>query len=126
MTKEEKIRGNKLIFEFLNPNSEVRTWFSGKGYDNYCLRRGYHGNWNSLMKVIEKIEKIDETKEKYGTLCTIGTNHIKIGSFELDHKNNDYTVKIDGVYHAIISFIKLYNIQEKLKIMQEDARRYSL
>ena len=63
------------------------------------------------MEVISKIEKIGETDKKYGTLCDITTNYIKVGHIILDHKLQDYSTKIEGVFKAVVEFIKWHNEQ---------------
>jgi len=139
MKERDIIEGNKLIAKFIggvtkdiNSNNRGIAWISAHmdddeinfneedypetPHDGSCWKFNelrYHSSWDWLMPVVEKIEEIGETSKRYGTLCTIDTNHIRIGKITLDHKVKDYSTKIEGTWLAAVEFIKDYNLNNK-------------
>jgi hypothetical protein len=135
MDKEEIEAGNKIIAEWMGlkqvmwPDEKELMWVNKNfvedftDFENFsndskfdwagslpqATKLQYHYNWNWLMEVFTKIEKIGETDKKYGTLCDITTNYIKVGHIVLDHKLQDYSTKIEGVFKAVVEFIKWHN-----------------
>ncbi len=97
---------NRLLAEFMNINKSIlnskgiRLNFENSRYNTY------HKDWNWLMKVVEKIEKLDFYEygvEIYGLKCTIRT-YKKIITVSTDDES-----KITAVYNACLEFIKWYN-----------------
>lgn len=121
MIREEITKGNRLIYEFMKPDSSVRSYFDEEAYNHYCLRRGYHGNWNSLMKVVEKIGSTDWSSVDihWGTGCTdsfagcnIAWSNTKKDFNTSDNINQDEQSLIKAVWLAIVEFIEWYNNKE--------------
>lgn len=127
---------NKLIAEFMGVKLKVLL-----DTDNMCFERenswdiihvddfivnggcfAYHTNWDRLMEVVEKIEKLD--------YVSVYTNKTHLGEFSIEitydtlaykYVQNKKTVfikdktlsKIESVYNACVEFIKWYNVQSK-------------
>lgn len=97
---ENIIENNKIIAEFMGyPKYKIN--FIGKrlNFEN-SKHNTYHKDWNWLMKVVEKIESLEdnlknETKEDFKQFQ-------KILSLPV------YT-KIEVVYNSCVNFIKWYN-----------------
>ena len=100
------IENNKIIAEFLNLTSQVifEQVFavSENGKTNFYKKDElkFHSDWNWLMEVVEKIERLEnnlknETREEF-------TQFQKVLSLPI------YT-KIEAVYNACVEFIKWYN-----------------
>jgi len=130
LTDKDIIEGNKLIAQFMVPNWELLKGDNYDGsingidlftaaalcaedYDNFK----YHSSFNSLFRVIEKIEGLDDGLSYWITLhgacCTIKYCSniynpqsqeliIEIGGFQSDSKIQNY-------WCAIVEFIKYYN-----------------
>jgi hypothetical protein len=74
----------------------------------------YHSSWNWLMLVIGKIQKLYDSKDKFGALIDITTTHIEIICKDFHYvddkiENNWIPFDIERVYKAVIEFIKWYN-----------------
>lgn len=97
---------NKAIADYMG--LKLRDGNNDTKYRKYSLKDcKYHSDWNWLIKVIEKIEKTGETKDKYGTIVVIDTTYTKIGTDVLiDHKlYPSFKNKIEPVYLAVIQYI---------------------
>ena len=70
----------------------------------------FHSDWNWLMEVVEKIERLGYVFEIKITGCRI--NQIENGSIIVLRWEEDKT-KIEAVYNACLEFIKWYNEQNK-------------
>jgi len=117
----ETTENNKLIAEFmgyvLNDNTGVTVYYNDKTcevLDPDKLK--FHSDWNWLMEVVEKIEKLG-----YWTECRkqLGGVRFVIGD-EKDFKNekppivNVYKdLKIEAVYTTCVEFIEWYNQQNQ-------------
>ena len=109
MTIEE---GNKLIYDFLNPESSSKQYFNDIGWNHYCLRRGYHGNWNSLINALNKIEELGvSTDLHYFRANKLHTVTLFGYSLEYDCTSTSES-KIKALYEAVVKFIKWYNNKE--------------
>jgi hypothetical protein len=105
MDRQEDCR---LIAEFLGWNKSLGiTYFkdkritTAKHFDFVA-----NGDWNGLMEVVEKIEKL-------GNDVVITTNYIQIAFDEGEQfiTTEEVNVKIQAVYSAVLKFIKWYNNQ---------------
>jgi hypothetical protein len=79
------------------------------GRNHHCLQ--FDKNWNRLMLAIDFIEKIGETKEKYGILVDITTTYIKVGDKAIDLKLQPMNKK-EATFEAIYLFAKQFNEKE--------------
>lgn len=69
----------------------------------------YHYDWNWLMSVIEKIEGLSDFTVSIGFKdCLIQTGRRETISY-----TSNWDKKIDGVYVAVVNFIKWYNQTSK-------------
>ena len=120
---ENIIENNKLIAEFLNwefddlsetfetpflklvdPHAFGDEQFSCKLQD---FELEFHSNWNWLMQVVEKIEKLKCTVVIEKNICRIHKGGLHFG-----HAYK-FETKIEAVYNACLEFIKWYNKQNK-------------
>ena len=127
MNTEEIIEGNKLIDEFLG--NKITFWNKRWFVNNYLVMN-YHYSWESLMFVIDKIEKLG-----YGTIisyysmisnygcqsCEIDITHNVLSGFLVDFDDCGNEIygqakfmsltrsKKESTYKAIVQFIKWYN-----------------
>lgn len=127
--------GNKLLAKFMGydyyphpepfpgwrrPTPEIQKVFlkTQKFMGAYLCRTHkelrYNSDWNWLMKVVEKVEKIED--EKYGRFAVyIGSNNCSIQSTKMDKEYPKYRSDIDGptkiwaTFSMMINFIKGYN-----------------
>ena len=112
------IENNKLIAEFMGLSYCKKHLYEG-WYKNHehnhrlCDFNGlkYHSDWNWLMKVVEKIESIEDGIYQVDILqegckilkrCCLLIDK-RVGKLESD------TTKIESVYLACVEFIKWYN-----------------
>ena len=111
------VENNKLIAEFMGLSYCKKYLYEG-WYKNHehnhrlCDFNGlkYHSDWNWLMEVVEKIERLGYVFEIKITGCRI--NQIENGSIIVLRWEEDKT-KIEAVYNACLEFIKWYNEQNK-------------
>lgn len=136
MTPQEINNGNELIAKFMGAKwddqeqvykfdiDNTPTEFSSTKWDVIAME--YHSDWNWLMKVVEKIEKIyDEHDGFYGVhlrsnACDIqGTKlHLslrdsKYGYVYMSDPNAIFPTKIESTWYAVVQFVKWYNQQNK-------------
>ena len=129
LTDKDIVEGNKLIAQFMVPNWEL---LKGDNYDggingidlftaaalcaeDYSNFR-FHDSFNSLFRVIEKIEDIDGGLSYWVTLCghrcTI-EEVINIYSDKreliVEYGGLNSGSKIQNYWCAIVDFIKYYN-----------------
>ena len=123
------VENNKLIAEFMGGlyNNQAmlslqsnEIWLPYHGVCNYKSDNGkslkYHSDWNWLMRVVEKIEKIPEKNDNWFNV-TVGASCyciIQDATGELSFEIiGDGRTKIEATYNACIEFIKWYNEQNK-------------
>lgn len=104
---------NKIIAEFMGLHLLVKL----------NLELKYDTDWNWLMEVVEKIEKVSnyDSGDRFGThviikgrVCSIKSGNYGMKGKEYSKKlyfNNNYSgdTKIKAVYNACVEFIKWYN-----------------
>jgi hypothetical protein len=134
LTDKDIVEGNKLIAEFMVPNWEL---LKGDNYDggingidlftaaSLCAEDyenfHYHKSFDSLFRVIEKIEDLDDGCSYWITLhgacCTI-----KYCANIYNPKSQELITEIGGLHSgskiqnywcAIVEFIKYYNALEE-------------
>jgi hypothetical protein len=106
--------------EIQERNSDIALML-GLHHDKECVIYGmtaytwdmlrFHSDWNWLMEAVEFIEKIGETKEKYGILVDITTTYIKVGKILIDFKITPMK-KQEGVFIAVSDFAHKFNNKE--------------
>ena len=108
MSKEEILKGNKLIASFMDIDDSIP-------HDHQGIYL-YHSSWDWLMDVIKKIEllKIKDYNIRVSidsVRCFISITHFYEGSIKIFYKNiyNDNDSKMERIYKLIIEFIKYYN-----------------
>lgn len=132
---ENIIENNKLIAEFMGEfdkilsTGNIHSWSDAPFYyttedtkekviKNISKYSKYSKDWNWLMKVVEKIEKIPEKNDNWFNV-TVGASCycvIQDATGELDLEIiGDGKTKIEAVYNACVEFIKWYNKQNKSK-----------
>jgi len=126
------IENNKIIAEFLDwefddlsetfetpflklvdPNAFGNEQYSCKLQD---FELEFHSDWNWLMRVVEKIENLQDENN-----CAIYNVQIEQSFTEIIDNNTYETIiynidadsKIEAVYNTVIEFIKWYNEQNK-------------
>jgi hypothetical protein len=86
---------NKLLAEFMGlTQTEINYYYFPKF--ERAFRLGdlkFHSDWNWLMEVVEKIERVGKTEFKF----SVEFEKVKLSS------------NIESVYNACIEFIKWYN-----------------
>ena len=91
------LENNKLIAEFLGYETYEMNGVLNVHYSENNIRTiqdtYYHADWNWLMEVVEKIEKVGEKELKF----SVEFEKVKLSS------------NIESVYNACIEFIKWYN-----------------
>ena len=105
-----KFIGVELLKDLLAGNNR----FINIGIDIYEQCK-FHSDWNWLMKVVEKIESIEDGVYQVDILQE-GCKILKKCSLLIDKtvsKLEPYSTKIKSVYLACIEFIKWYNEQNK-------------
>lgn len=110
MTQQEINEGNILIENFFYPASIQR-----KPED--CCE--YHNCWDILMPIVEKIESLPNTSV-YFSKTHLGIHRIEISVEKptYSYSGMQKTIfiqsksKIEGVYEAVVEFIKWYNLNK--------------
>ena len=123
---ENIIENNKLIAEFLVNNEgnlvKIRDGVYSTIDDNEVPDNDltindlkYHEDWNWLMRVVEKIENLQDENncaiynvQTEQCFVEIIINHTSETIVEVDSNS-----KIQAVYRACVEFIKWYNKQNK-------------
>ena len=126
------IENNKLIAEFMGvfdkilSTGNIHSWSDAPFYyttedtrekviKNISKYSKYSKDWNWLMKVVEKIESIEDGIYQVDILQE-GCKILKKCSLLIDKtvsKLEPDTTKIKSVYLACVEFIKWYNEQNK-------------
>ena len=114
------IENNKLIAEFMGvfdkilSTGNIHSWSDAPFYyttedtkekviKNICKYSKYDSDWNWLMQVVEKIEKLKCTVVIEKNICRIHKGGLHFG-----HAYK-FETKIEAVYNACLEFIKWYN-----------------
>ena len=113
------LESNELIAKFIGVELLKDLLAGNKGFINIDIdiyeQRKFHNDWNWLMKVVEKIESIEDGIYQVDILqegckilkrCCLLIDK-RVGKLEPD------TTKIKSVYLACVEFIKWYNKQNK-------------
>lgn len=111
MTEKEQIKSfeeYKLIHNFYYSNEPLKSWLNETNFINH-----FEMDWNNLMPVIEKIEKlfddgIDITLFSDGVLIENWRKEKEI--IRMTNGEQHYTRK-EFAYKSVIRFIKWYNKQ---------------
>ena len=102
-----KTENNKIIAEFIGWEINNELWINDKKvfvqYTDQSLK--FNSDWNRLMEVVEKIEKL-----KY--FIQIDSIGVVISKEKKIITVSDNRYKIEAVYNACVEFIKWYNKQE--------------
>ena len=129
---ENITENNQLIAEFMGvfdkilSTGNIHSWSDSPFYyttedtrekviKNISKYSKYNKDWNWLMKVVEKIESIEDGIYQVDILQE-GCNILKRCALFIDKrvgKLESDTTKIESVYLACIEFIKWYNEQNK-------------
>lgn len=99
-----RMEGNKLIAEFMCPNSiRARDFFGGKGSK-------YHSSWDWLMPVVEKINKLNKMVS-INLWSEMNATECKIYNWELGapYQETECEEPIKAVWSCVVEFIKWYN-----------------
>ena len=118
---ENIIENNRLIAEFLGFQLTDLGWFDSEEVlsnierDNTFDNLKFHYDWNWLIKIVEKIEGVEDENRcaKYNIkieqcFVEIIENHTSETIIEVDCNS-----KIQAVYNACVKFINWYNKQNK-------------
>ena len=109
--------------KFEKSNSIIHCFMGYKLSGNHCyiLKKGigfklisslkYHKDWNSLMKVVEKIESLNYRVTINFSNCFIETytGNLKVDYGEIEITSSYGDNKLEVTYNAIIEFINHYN-----------------
>jgi len=96
---------NKIIAEFMGCliHAQTKAHLTNDGfYHTKDLK--YHSDWNWLMEVINKIEKLDFRVSITEFSTNIGNEKLKISQWQAK-------TKIENCYNACLEFIKWYNLK---------------
>jgi len=96
----DKEQGNKLIYEFLHPDSNVKNYYIGQTYLHFCWRKGYHKNWSTLIPLAKRILNLK---------LDISSNILKQADLQLSISRLDIT----EVYISICNYLEWYNKNNK-------------
>ena len=95
MTSEEIAKGNELCASFMKIS-----------HLPYNTKLQFHSNWNWLMKVVEKIESIQNSDDYeidiFGNCCSIGLDIESVGKS-----------KIEATFKAVVKFIESQNFSKE-------------
>ena len=110
------VENNKLIAEFLgysqpHPDYPNTTYWYKKDCQPLTILL-FHSDWNWLMRVVEKIENLQDENN-----CAIYNVQIEQSFTEIIDNHTSETIiynidadsKIEAVYNTVIEFIKWYN-----------------
>ena len=113
------VENNKLIAEFLgysqpHPDYPNTTYWYKKDCQPLTILL-FHSDWNWLMRVVEKIENLQDENN-----CAIYNVQIEQCFVEIIENHTSDTIistdansKLEAVYNACVEFIKWYNQQSK-------------
>jgi hypothetical protein len=111
MKQEEITQNNKLIAEFMGPDSLNVKIGNTEIYPHLILSELgvdaliFHTSWDWLMSVVEKINKRD--------WVTIKADECKIHPLDIDDFKeivvNEQKDLITAVFYAVVKYIKWYN-----------------
>ena len=114
------VENNKLIAEFLgysqpHPDYPNTTYWYKKDCQPLTILL-FHSDWNWLMRVVEKIENLQDENN-----CAIYNVQIEQSFTEIIDNHTSETIiynidadsKIEAVYNACVEFIQWYNQQNK-------------
>lgn len=126
MSKENIIKNNELIAEFMGGKYETNLPFaytksgwtdtpansSNQIVQSHTFK--YNSSWDWLMPVIEKIQKLGYVCVIYGNYCNIIEKDLFTKKYDGEGFNIDYYSEsidnvIEAVYKCAIEFIKWYN-----------------
>lgn len=122
MDKEEIIKGNEIIMEFIGFIKNERGRYN-IGLGDFKDPINYHLYWEKIMPVVEKIEAIHDDHHGYfgvhisSNSCSIqGTNLWKCLKEESEYPavycsdpNAVFPTKIESTWYNVVEFIKWYN-----------------
>ncbi len=111
------IDNNKLIAEFLgyvqpHPDYPNSTYWYKKDESTLTIL-SFNYDWNWLMKVVDKIESIEDDEGLYKYIIEIlGTTVNVIDTSQIKPIAETFErTKIEATYKAVIEFINYYNNQ---------------
>lgn len=124
MTQEGIRDGNKLIAEFMELKVATKqVMFDNRIYYetpflqvNYAAceeQFAFHDEWNWLMPVLAKIQKLDHVCVIYGNYCNIiekelFTKKYDGEGFDVDYYSDSVDNVIEAVYKCVVEFINYY------------------
>lgn len=103
-TQEQIIEGNKLLAKFMG------CQYLDKGNRYHTVNPNYHGNWNTLMPVVEKIERLFDVGDFVINAAGVSIVMEKDGIY---YAYSESDSKIEATWLACIAFIKWYNKQKE-------------
>ncbi len=120
MTKEEILECNKLIAEFMGcqkwPDRDAYVTKFGNINEafNTVEQLRFHKEWDWLMPVVAKIQKLGYVCVIYANYCNIiekdlFTKKYDGEGFDIDHYSDSIETVIGAVYKCVVEFIKYYN-----------------
>ena len=130
MSKEEIIKNNKLIAEFMEGVYTSKLFVIDRGYiwlPNHNMTKieniKYHKSWDWLTPVVEKIESLETEQDGNfqvhisSNSCSIqGTNLwksvqnlSKYGPVYMSDPNAIFETKLESTYYNVVEFIKWWN-----------------
>jgi len=112
MDKEEIIKGNVLIAEFLGwkKESEPSIFYSMQGQLVKTVGDfSFHRSWNDLMLVVEEIEDLEQSR--YG--FTMDVYNVEVTDYKenvqiVDVDRYEHEPRIDYLWAAIVQFLEWY------------------
>jgi hypothetical protein len=129
MKEQEIIEGNKLIAEFMGETNLTKVKHLGykisvgrgkkatvEATKLVPYEKQYHTLWDSIMKVIDKIEKLGVDSRIMGNDSDLGflcdfTDNENTSVASVSCYQQDGATKIECVFLAVIEFIKWFNSQ---------------
>jgi hypothetical protein len=111
--------GNKLIDLFLHPeytiNGDWILWNDEHGSRSHVSILSYHRSWDSLVPVVEKINKLFGEKARKLSKDWVGQKHIKNQLYNESHWKSwsyhcvELSTDIDYVFNQVVRSIQWYN-----------------
>lgn len=101
---------NRLLAEFLN-----ELTFDSEGQIKEDLEKlDFHYNWNSLMRVVERVETA-ETKDGRTFTIDMHIDSVLIFEYRLSANETVFTEgrgRLENLYNACIEFVKWWNEEQ--------------
>jgi hypothetical protein len=116
MTKEQILHGNERLAKFMGYNIAMFNWKNFKSWvlcdedgefqiDMDMTYWSPNSDCQQLWSVLDKIEKIGETSDMFGTLIEVCTTHVRVGHYVVDRKLVKIP-KLECAWKAAVTYVE--------------------